>query len=145
MRRKRHKWVKNLNSAAAAVRRCVRRAACVGVEGRKEGRGTYVARSELRAIWRKREGTHEATVGVQQASLLERLAIPVIEPNLLILYTRRETQKRKKKRLTKDEVSKARPPACADSHQNQSRPRNLWQLWWWPPTAEDRRPSDDSV
>jgi hypothetical protein len=49
----------------------------------------------------------------------------------------------------KDEVSKARPPAYTDSHQNQSRPRNLWQLWrwgWWhPPTAEDRRPSDDSV
>ena len=65
MRRKGHKWVKNLNSAAAAVRRCVRRV-CVWKAGRKEGReGTYVARSELRAIWRKREGTHEATVGVQ--------------------------------------------------------------------------------
>ena len=78
----------------------------------KVGRGTYVARSELRAIWRKREGIHEATVGVQQASLLERLAIPVVEPNLLILYTRREPKK--KKRLTvvmkDDEVSKARPP-----------------------------------
>jgi hypothetical protein len=128
---------------------CGVRRAWVSKAGRK--RGTYVARSELRAIWRKREGTHEATVGVQQASLLERLAIPVVEPNLLILYTRRE-HKKEKKRLTvmmKDEVSKARPPACTDSHQNQSRPRNLWQRWrwgWWhPPTAEDRRPSDDSV
>lgn len=37
MRRKRHKWVKNLDSAAAAERRCVRRAAWVGVEGWKEG------------------------------------------------------------------------------------------------------------
>ena len=77
---------------------CVRRAACVGVEGRKEEEGgTYVARSELRAIRGEREGTHEATVGLQQASLLERLAIPVIEPNLLILYTRREQHIKKKK------------------------------------------------
>lgn len=96
MRRKRHKWVKNFEQrggrretvcAACGVRACRRQ------EGRK---GTYVARSELRAIWRKREGTHEATVRVQQASLLERLAIPVVEPNLLILYTRRETQQRKR-------------------------------------------------
>ena len=82
---------------------CVR--CSVGVEGKE----TYVARSKLRAIGGERQNAHEATVGIQQASLLERLAIPVIQPNLLILYTRREPKKKKKK-IDGDEVSKARPP-----------------------------------
>ena len=80
----------------------------------KEGKGpTYVACSELRAIGGERENAHEAAVGVQQASLLERLAIPVVQPNLLILYTRREPieqKEQKKKKIDGDEVSKARTP-----------------------------------
>lgn len=56
----------------------------MGVES-NEGKETYVACSELRAIRRERKDAHETTIGVQQASFLERLAIPVIQPNLLIL------------------------------------------------------------
>ena len=74
---------------------CAERVENKGKKGREE-KGTHVARSELRAIWRERKSTHEATVGLQQASFLERLAIPVIQPNLLILYTNR---KRKKKMM----------------------------------------------
>jgi hypothetical protein len=74
----------------------------------KERKGTYVARSELRPIGGEGQSTHEATVGVQQASFLERIAIPVIQPNLLILNTRWEPEK--KKMIDGDEVSKARPP-----------------------------------
>lgn len=129
-------------------------AACVRVEGRKKGRkGGYLRRPQ-------RASSHLAkTRGHSRGHRWRSVGQPPgaschpshrAEPSDPI-YQEGNTKKKKKKRLTvvmKDEVSKARPPAYTDSHQNQLRPRNLWQLWWWGwwhPTAEDRRPSDDFV
>jgi len=60
---------------------------------------THVASSELQTIRGEREGAHETLVGIQEANLLERLAIPVVQPNFLIL-------KKKKKDGGRGRVSK---------------------------------------
>jgi hypothetical protein len=51
---------------------------------------THVASSELQTIGGEREGAHETLVGIQKANLLERLAIPVVQPNFLILKKKKK-------------------------------------------------------